>query len=93
LFHTFGQGIVSDDHPSVSQSDYLVYHAPNNVSNEYVSFKEELAKPPAVEMVAPSKINVVNDNDDDDFLFLPTTLPEHELQQSLALGRLPKKKN
>jgi hypothetical protein len=59
------------------------------VSIEYLSFKDELAKPPAVEMVAPSKVTVANKNDD--FLFLPTTLPEHEIQQSLALDRLPKK--
>jgi hypothetical protein len=73
----------------MSQSDYLVYHVPNNVSIEYLSFKDELAKPSAVEMVAPSKVTVANK--DDDFLFLPSTLPEHEIQQSLALGRLPKK--
>jgi len=89
LFHTFGQGIVSDDHPSMSQSVYLVYHAPNNVSIEYLLFKDELAKPPGVEMVAPSK--VTGAKEDDDFLFLPSILPEHEIQQSLALGRLPKK--
>jgi hypothetical protein len=87
-FHTFGQGIVRDDDPSMVGSLYLVYHAPNELSKEYLPFKDELGKPPAVEMFPPSEASV----DDDDLLFSSTTPPEHQIQQSLALGRQPNNK-
>ena len=90
-FHTFDQGIVCDDDPSMAQGHYLVYHTPNKVSTEYLPYASELAKPPTVELVAPSTSSVAGDGYD--YLFLSRSLPGDVIDQALDQGRRPKEKS